>query len=59
LEGSKQKFKYALSTGNLGNKESFDWIKSISPPNNLITVKGETDKSKKDLAESRTINIFY
>jgi vacuolar protein sorting-associated protein 29 len=48
------KIQYVLSLGNMGSRESYDWLKSLS--NNYHGVKGEYDDSN-NLPETKTIQI--
>ena len=61
LTEKAKKFHYVLCTGNIGNKENFEWIKSLcSNPNNVYVVKGESvinSADEKSLNETHTIKI--
>jgi vacuolar protein sorting-associated protein 29 len=48
------KIQYVLSLGNIGSRESYDWLKSLS--NNLHAVKGEYDEGN-NLPETKTVQI--
>lgn len=48
------KIQHVLSLGNAGNKESYDWLKSLS--NNFHTVRGDLDDNA-NLQETKVISI--
>lgn len=47
------KLQYVLSLGNIGSRESYDWLKSLS--NNFHGVKGEYDET--NLPETKVVTI--
>jgi vacuolar protein sorting-associated protein 29 len=47
------KLQYVLSLGNIGSRESYDWLKSLS--NNFHGVKGEYDEG--NLPETKVVTI--
>jgi vacuolar protein sorting-associated protein 29 len=50
---SPGKLQYVLSLGNIGSRESYDWLKSLS--NNFHGVKGEFDEG--NLPETKVVQI--
>ena len=48
------KIQYVLSLGNIGSRESYDWLKSLS--NNFHSVKGEYDELP-NLPETKVVQI--
>lgn len=48
------KIQYVLSLGNIGSRESYDWLKSLS--SNFHGVKGEYDENS-NLPETKTVQI--
>lgn len=48
------KIQYVLSLGNMGSKESYDWLKGLS--NNFHSVKGDLDMNS-SFPETKTIQI--
>lgn len=50
---SPGKLQYVLSLGNIGSRESYDWLKSLS--NNFHAVKGEFDES--NFPETKVVQI--
>jgi vacuolar protein sorting-associated protein 29 len=48
------KIQYVLSLGNIGSRDSYDWLKSLS--NNFHAVKGEYDDNN-NLPETKVIQI--
>lgn len=48
------KIQYVISLGNIGSRESYDWLRSLS--NNYNGVKGEFDENS-NLPETKTIQI--
>ncbi|KRX03097.1 hypothetical protein PPERSA_10178 [Pseudocohnilembus persalinus] len=49
------KVKYVFSTGNIGNKETLDWLKSLSQ--NFHTVKGDFEEEGSDFPEQKTVQV--
>jgi vacuolar protein sorting-associated protein 29 len=50
---SPGKLQYVLSLGNIGSRESYDWLKSLS--NNFHAVKGEFDEA--NYPETKVVQI--
>ena len=50
---SPGKLQYVLSLGNIGSRESYDWLKSLS--NNFHAVKGEFDEG--NYPETKVVQI--
>jgi len=48
------KIQYVLSLGNIGSRDSYDWLKSLS--NNFHAVKGEYDENI-NLPETKVVQI--
>lgn len=49
------KIQHVLSLGNMGSKESYDWLKSLS--NNFHSVKGDSDEFNSSFPETKVVTI--
>jgi vacuolar protein sorting-associated protein 29 len=49
------KIQHVLSLGNIGSRESYDWLKSLS--NDFHSVKGDYDFEENDMPEKKCVQI--